>query len=228
MNDFLPITLSLPRAVSLDAGLKAYDPPEDLKKKIYERDDYTCRYCGFQSRKYMAVQAMNNVPSDHREENLATSCIFCHQCFNLHLVPLMRSGVLIWLPEIPQARLHHIARAIYIARISQGPAADTARKGLESLLARRAEAKARLGSDDPYILASVLRDYLTDKAYGARARKLGGVRLFPLDQRVIQEADLKFNQFPQILAYWRSKDGPFGGKLPQNWIDYHKIVAQAS
>ena len=134
----------------------------------------------------------------------------------------MRSGILIWLPEIPQAELHHIARALYVARISQGPMADAARRALETLTKRREDVKSRLGTDDPYILASVLRDYISNGAYNNRAAKLDGIRLFPQDRRIIREADLEFNQFPQILAYWRSKDGPFGGKLPKNWVDVYR------
>jgi intracellular multiplication protein IcmJ len=100
--------------------------------------------------------------------------------------------------------------------------ADAARRSLEVVLARREDARARLGTDDPYILATVLRDYITDKAYEARQAKLDGIRLFPLDRRIIKEADLEFNQFPQILAYWRSKDGPFGSLVPKQWVGLYK------
>ena len=140
----------------------------------------------------------------------------------------MKSGVLLWIPEIDQADLHHIARAIYVARISQGPISDAARRSLDALMQRREVLRNRIGTDDPYILATVLKDYLTDSHYANRENKIEGVRLFPLDRRIIKESDLEFNQFPQILAYWRSKDGPFGGKVPQKWFDvYHSIQSAA-
>ena len=191
----------------------------EIKAKVFERDDFTCQCCGFRSQKYQDVFFKNGVQTDHRLDNLATACVFCHQCFNLDSVNAMRSGMLIWLPEIDQATLHHIARAIYVARISQGPVANAARQVLDILFNRREEVRRRISTDDPYILANVLRDYLTDRHYDMRGSKLDGVRLFPLDRRIIREADLEFNQFPQILAYWRSKDGPFGGRLPVQWID---------
>ena len=141
----------------------------------------------------------------------------------------MRSGVLIWLPEIEQHELHHIARSIYVARISQGPVAEAARKSLDVIMSRREEAKKRISTDDPYILSTLLRDYLGTKSYNQRMSKLNGVRLFPLDRRIIKEADLEFNQFPQILAYWRSKDGPFGGKAPPQWISiYQDFLSKAA
>ena len=138
----------------------------------------------------------------------------------------MRSGALIWLPEIPQHQLHNIARAIYVARISQGPVAEAARKVLDMIMDRRKEAKRRVQTDDPHILSTVLSDYLSYKHYHQRTKKLEGLRLFPLDRRIKNEAGLEFNQFPQILAYWRSKDGPFGGQSPPQWISiYQKAVS---
>ncbi|MEM7651027.1 MAG: type IV secretion protein DotN [Pseudomonadota bacterium] len=202
--------------------------PKALKQKIFERDDHTCQCCGFQSQKYQEVHHKNLNFSDQSEANLMTVCIFCHQCFQLDNVSAMKSGALVWLPEIDQATLHHIARAIYVARISQGPVAEAARKSLDILMTRREEAKNRIHTDDPYILATVLKDYLGPKHYKEREKKLEGIRLFPLDRRIIKEADLEFNQFPQILAYWRSKDGPFGGKTPPQWISIYQELMNAA
>lgn len=202
--------------------------PNAARQKIFERDNFTCQCCKFESKKYQEILYINGDPQDQRPKNMVTACIFCHQCFNLDAISQMRSGVLLWLPEIEQAELHHIARAIYVARISQGPIADAARKALDALMARREEVKRRLGTDNVYILASVLKDYLSPNHYAARAKKLDGVRLFPLDRRIIKEADLEFNQFPQILAYWRSKDGPFSGKTPPQWVSIYQQIQQAA
>lgn len=201
---------------------------KELKDKILARDNNTCQCCGFRSEKYQEIHFINGDSSDHSEKNLATTCIFCHQCFDLEKVSQMRAGVLLWLPEIEQKQLHHIARAIYVARISQGPAAEAARKSLDVMMQRREEVRKRLGTDDPQILAGVMRDYLGDGHYRVRDKKLKGVRLFPLDRRIIKESDLEFNQFPQILAYWRSKKGPFGGKTPQQWVSIYQEMKRAS
>ena len=239
----IPITLGIARPLKAPGAAKANKSragnsssvslpqqkvPDDIKQKIFERDGFTCRCCGFKSQKYQEIHFINNNRADLSENNLATTCIFCHQCFNLEKVNDMRSGVLLWLPEVEQADLHHIARAVYVARISQGPIAEAARKCLDLLMARREEVKRRISTDDPYILATVLQDYLGPKHYQAREQKLKGVRLFPLDRRIIKEADLEFNQFPQILAYWRSKDGPFGGKIPPQWISIYNDVLNAA
>ena len=201
---------------------------QELRPKILERDNHTCRFCGFQSQKYQEVAFLNGNGDDARPDNLATACIYCHQCFDLEKTSQMNSGVLIWLPEIEQAELNNIARALYVARISQGTMADAARAGIDSLMQRREEAKARLATDDPFFLATVLRDFLGPKHYAARVQKLDGVRLLPLDRRNISEGELKFNQFPQILAYWRSKDGPFGGSPPSQWKTLYAKMKEAA
>lgn len=201
----------------------------EIRHKVMERDDYTCRCCGFRSQKYQDVMSLGRAEDGGSQfDRLATLCIFCHQAFHMDQAVQMRSGVLIWLPEISQEDLHHLARAIYVARISQGPVADAARRALDMLTKRREDVRARLGTDEPGILVSVMRDYISAKAYEARDRKLDGVRLFPLDRRIIREADLEFNQFPQILAYWRSKDGPFSGRLPKDWIGLYKDLGIAA
>lgn len=229
----IPLTLGIsrpkPTGKSKKTGEAALPQKIDaeLKQKIFERDGHTCQGCGFKSDKYQEIHHIDNNPYNIKDSNLTTLCIFCHQCFNLEKVSDMNSGALIWLPEIEQSELHHIARAIYVARISQGPVAEAARKSLDVLMFRKEEARNRISTDDPYILSTVLRDYLGAKHYNGRSEKLDGIRLFPLDRRLIKEADLEFNQFPQILAYWRSKNGPFGGTPPQQWISvYQRLLTK--
>lgn len=219
-----PISLGIVRtpggaaAQSVTGGI---DPA--LRVKVFERDDHTCAFCGFRAEKYQDIHFIDQNPANTKMENMTTACLYCAQCFDLEKTAAMKSGVLVWLPEVAQADLSHLARAIYVARISQGSMAETARGALEMLMGRRTEALNRIGTDDPYILATVMRDFLGPRQYAQREQKLDGVRLFPLDRRIIKEGELEFNQFPQILAYWRSKDGPFGGKAPGNW---HSVYAQ--
>ena len=229
--DQYPITLGIAQGqrgaqISSKEGESPLSP--EIRQKILERDNHTCRMCGFESKKYQDVHFVDGDHSNLQMDNLATSCIFCHQCFDLDKVAEMRSGVLVWLPEIEQIDLHHIARAIYVARISQGSMAETAKSALETIMNRREEAKKRLHTDDPYVLAMVMRDFLGPRQYAMRDKKLEGVRLFPLDRRIIKEGELEFNQFPQILAYWRSKDGPFGGKVPSQWKNFYAQIAHAA
>lgn len=190
---------------------------EATQKQVLERDGNACVYCGFVAKKYQLVRAKPGVSNPSGAADHITTCIFCEQCLHVDDVPHMKSGVLIWLPELSQADLNHLVRAIYVARISQGGIADTARRMLDVLLSRREQVLKRIRTDDPAVLASVLRDFISARAYNDREAKLEGVRLLPLDRRMVREGELEFNQFPQILAYWRSKDGPFGQMMPNTW-----------
>lgn len=252
MTDFYPITLGTgrmlkkaapsssapPRPVNKTASSdKAALPPSaekksaartlvlnGVKKDIFARDKHTCQCCGFKSEKYQQILFKDSNPDNLSPDNLLTTCVFCHQCFDITNAADMRSGALIWMPEIPQHILNNIAKALYISRISQGPVAELSRALLDQIMERRKEATKRITTDNPLILSTVLNDYLSAKAYSRRAKTLEGIRLFPLDRRIIKEAELEFNQFPQILAYWRSKAGPYQGKQANDWIEMYRQV----
>ncbi len=230
MPSLLPITLGVVRSSApsprLTGSGRTLTP--DIRQGIFDRDNYTCACCGFRSARYMDILHTDRNSKNNEPTNLTTVCQFCAQCFDLDSVVQMKSGFLVWMPEIDQATLNHMARAIYIARISQGAMADAARRLLDIIMTRREDVKRRLNTDDPFVLASVMRDFLPQKLYADRAEKLDGVRLFPLDRRMVKEGDLEFNQFPQILAFWRSKDGPFGGKLPAQWLEFFKDMQRAA
>lgn len=213
-----------PRSVKLPGGAGGVGSvlTPEIRKAVLERDNQTCQCCGFRAEKYQEIHYIDQDSKNLSMNNLATVCIFCHQCFNLDQANAMRSGVLVWLPEISQTDLHHIMRAVYVARISQGPMAEAARLTLDTLMSRREEARRRIQTDDPFVLSTVMRDFLTGRYYADRTEKLDGIRLLPLDRRLIRETDLEFNQFPQILAYWRSKDGPFGERAPTLWTGLYK------
>jgi len=225
---YLKITLGISKYSSTGVIVhpSLHNPPEKVITEVLERDEHSCRYCGFKALKYQEVHFIGEgVPprTDPRKkikaENYATACPFCSQCFRLEKIARMQSGSLIWLPEIGQAALNHICRAIYIARVSRGPMAEAARDSMEVLLARKEEAENRLGTDSPKILSSIFKDFLEVREYKKRMGNLKGFRILPLDRRVITEGELEFNQFPQMLAYWRSKDGPFGAFQPNKWAE---------
>lgn len=219
---YIPLKLGVGRfsaGAKSRKNLQTYsdDDIKQIKAQIFERDNHTCSCCGFEAEKYQELFHKDGDKKNYAEDNLITMCIFCHQVFHLEEAAAMRSGVLVWLPEVGQAALHHIMRAVYVARVTQGPMADAARSALELLMNRREEAKKRIGTDDPAVLARIFLEFMEEGEYNVREQKIDGLRLLPLDRRIIHEGDLDFNQFPQILAYWRSKKGPFGATMPASW-----------
>jgi intracellular multiplication protein IcmJ len=190
---------------------------DKARKKIFIRDENTCQCCGFKSEKYQLVLYIDGDARNVSDQNCLTTCPFCHQCFDLSQVEKLQSGMLIWLPEIGQAALHHIMRALYIARVTQGPLAVAARSTIDEFYERADEARKRLGSSDPAALALVLHDFLSHKQYEKAAEQLRGIRLLPLDRRMVTQDGLEINQFAEMLAYWRGKNGPFANFNPKDW-----------
>jgi intracellular multiplication protein IcmJ len=137
----------------------------------------------------------------------------------LEIVPSHRSGVLIRLPEMSQVALNRLMPALYTLRLNQGTSADKARRLLTFFMGRRQGAVEQLTSDEPSFLAEKMSRCATAEELCELRAKVEDIRLLPLDRKVIKEGGLEFNQFPQILAYWRSKGGPLGnlrydGQLP--------------
>lgn len=190
-----------------------------LRSKVLARDDYACSYCGFKSERFQEIRplSIDGVARPSRADDWVTSCHICDQCLSLERVGMMGEGILIWMPEMTQVELNHLVRALYVARASDGEPAEAARRGLDALRGRRDEAKRRLGTDDPLILATVFADYLSETEYNDRMEKLEGIRLLSLDRRLQRTASGEVDRFPDMLAYWRSKDGPFGNLNPSNW-----------
>ncbi len=180
---------------------------------VLARDHHSCRFCGFLSRKYQVVVTRNGMTWDTSQ--MFTACIFCAQCLTINKCTNYRSGVLLYLPEFSQEHLNLVAKVIYVCRISQGQNADKARKLLDKLMARRKSARETIKTDDPALLTQMISGTHEPRAYADLRLRIKDLRLFPLDRRIIKEADLEYNQFPQVFAYWRSKDGPFRGCTPQ-------------
>lgn len=86
-----------------------------MKQKVLERDNYTCRYCGFFAKEFQEVINIDLNYRNNKFENLATACCFCAQCFFLDAVGLDSNtgGTVVHLPEISQADLNNFCRVLY-------------------------------------------------------------------------------------------------------------------
>ena len=199
-----------PPAATRSTGTSRATPPWQVdpavSRIVWHRDDGVCCYCGFRSLRYQEVVVTGGNARD--VDTMATACQFCHQCLHLPQVATMHSGVLIWLPELTQADLHHVMRSIYLARLTQkhGP---RARVALDALMKRRQEVRDRFGSDDPRTLSERLAAAADRRDCVLPPELEAGIRLLPLDRRIVTEEDLEYNKFPQVLAFWRSRNGPY-------------------
>ncbi len=86
-----------------------------LKTRILQRDNYTCRFCGFYAKEFQEVVNIDQNYKNNTLDNMATACCFCTQCFFLDAVGFDGSsgGVMIHLPEISQADLNNFCRVLF-------------------------------------------------------------------------------------------------------------------
>lgn len=207
-------TISSPQDYSIPFWQTLPDKSSHFAKSILTRDAHTCQFCGFKSQKYQEIIAYK--AEDWNLESVKTACIFCAQCMTLEKTALMRSGVLLFLPEVSQSQINRLAKILYVCRISQGSPADKTREVLDLLMTQRSRLRDKKlvlnknggGSDDLFNLIEQMNRCKTQEDYINLTTTLKGIRLFPLDRRTLKESGLEFNKFPQILAFWRSKDGP--------------------
>ncbi len=198
---------------------------KEQAERVLHRDGFACRCCGFTSRKFQRVIPWA-ASAEEGEGGFITVCTFCESCQELDRAGLAGTGTLIWLPEMSQAELNHLARAIYVARATSDPLAAAASRALEILLGRRTEAKKRLGTDDPLLLATALQENVDEKTYAARAAKLEGVRFLPADRFFVKRPGGDVDIFPQMLVYWTSPEGPFGTKPVSEWTSLFDRVRE--
>lgn len=85
------------------------------KKKVLDRDDWTCCYCGFRAEQYMEVINLNGNYVDMRLSNLKTVCPFCAQCKFVESIGQsdLDGGVLIYLPEMSQTQLNAMCHTLF-------------------------------------------------------------------------------------------------------------------
>jgi len=206
------------------AGAASASQLKSISEMTQKRDDGVCRFCGFQARQYQRV-----IPwTEAGDPPFATVCTFCEPCLSLERNGVTGAGLLLWLPEINQAALNHMVRAIYIARADKGPMALLATRALDALTVRRSEAKKRLGSDDPLLLATILKESLDENEIKGSSAKLEGIRLLPSEKYIVRGQKGHANQFPKLAKYWLSPAGPYGAWPTEKWQEMLKTALAAT
>ena len=121
-----------------------------------------------------------------------------------------------FLVAVPDRSKFHPDEARYFGRCGQG-------RGVGSEV--REEAHKRLGSDDPSALAIVMEDFLSNQQYKTVQNKIKGIRLMPLDRRIVPDGKIeKFNKFNTIRAYWRTK-GAFKTVPVKKWGEIFQEIS---
>ena len=143
-----------------------------FQNKVFQRDGYTCQYCGFQAKLFQEVINIDGDYSHNKISNMATCCCFCAQCFFLESVGMgdYGGGTLIYLPEMSQGELNSLCHVLFCAITN-----NTGYKGTAQSLYRSYKFRCQIvedkygeGSSDPasfgqMVLESGVTDYQTNR-----------------------------------------------------------------
>ena len=156
-----------------------------VQQRIFDRDAYTCQYCGFQAKEYQEVVNLDGNYANNKLGNMVTACCFCSQCLFLESVGLdeMGGGQLIYMPEMSQADLNSFCHVLFCAMENNTAYQDSAQAIYRSLKFRSQiiENKFGTGTSNPNIMGQIIiesQSQSTDKS-DKKADVLRDVRLLP-------------------------------------------------
>jgi hypothetical protein len=179
----LPLILSVARNIPLDRG-NSYIKPATIQR-VHSRDKNHCLFCGWHERndKHRKVSSLTGVYEEHTSPtHLVTSCIICELTQRLVMTGNLGAGDLVYLPELSQAQLNELARAVYFAKLSNVKECLDAAEPLVSYISddRRVLAAQYIGVSPFNLLnlASALRER-DDITYKKRHEFLKPLRIWP-------------------------------------------------
>ena len=180
-----PLTLKLrasPGDWRLQSARKMDERFKTFEQRVFQRDQYTRRFCGFQARLFQEVINLDSDYNNNKLSNLVTSCCFCAQCFFIESVGVggYGGGTLIYLPELTQAQLNSLCHVLFCAITN-----DTGYKSSAQNIYRAfkfgsqiVEDKFGEGSSDPAIFGQLMIDSGIDKEE-TRAQIFKNICLLP-------------------------------------------------
>lgn len=163
-------------ARKVDERFKSYE------QKVFQRDRYTCQFCGFQARLFQEVVNLDNNYTNNKLTNLVTACCFCAQCFFIESVGVggYGGGTLIYLPELTQAELNSLCHVLFCAITN-----DTGYKSSAQNIYRGFKFRSQLveekfgeGTSDPAIFGQLMIDAGVDDEE-RRSQIFKNIRLLP-------------------------------------------------
>ncbi|HAT8126676.1 TPA: HNH endonuclease [Legionella pneumophila] len=163
-------------ARKIDERFKSYE------QNIFQRDRYTCQFCGFQARLYQDIVNLDGDYTNNRLSNLVTACCFCAQCFFVESVGVggYGGGTLIYLPELTQAELNSLCHVLFCAITNDTGYKSSAQNIYRSFKFRSqiVEEKFGEGTSDPAIFGQLMIDSGV-KSEEIREKLFKNIRLLP-------------------------------------------------
>jgi intracellular multiplication protein IcmJ len=154
--------IASPGAWRLYSARKVDDRFKAYELKVFQRDRYTCQFCGFQARLFQEVVNLDYDFTNNRLSNLLTACCFCAQCFFIESVGVggYGGGTLIYLPELSQPELNSLCHVLFCAITNDTGYKSSAQNIYRSFKFRSqiVEEKYGEGTSDPAIFGQLIID----------------------------------------------------------------------
>lgn len=146
----------------LYSARKADERFKSYELKVFQRDRYTCQFCGFQAKLFQEVVNLDGNYTNNRMANLVTSCCFCAQCFFIESVGVggYGGGTLIYLPELTQTEINSLCHVLFCAITNDTGYKSSAQNIYRSFKFRSqvVEEKFGEGTSDPAIFGQLIID----------------------------------------------------------------------
>ena len=163
-------------ARKVDERFRSYE------QKIFQRDRYTCQFCGFQARLFQEVVNLDSDYTNNRLSNLVTACCFCAQCFFIESVGVggYGGGTLVYLPELTQTELNSLCHVLFCAITNDTGYKSSAQNIYRGFKFRSqvVEEKFGEGTSDPAIFGQLMIDAGVNKE-DIKDQLFKNIRLLP-------------------------------------------------
>lgn len=175
--------MAQPQAWRVFSARKLDPAFEQFAKKVFERDQYVCQYCGFQAHEYQQVVNRDNDYSNSKLSNMMTACCFCAQCLFIESIDYhdYGGGKIIYFPEMSQAELNGLCQVLFCAIANASDYRTNAQTIYRDLKLRSQVVDEHLGEgmSNPTRLGQMLIDAPLDDRDRVQGILLKNLRLLP-------------------------------------------------
>lgn len=165
----------------LYSARKADERFKAFELKVFQRDKYTCQFCGFQAKLFQDIANIDGNYTNNRLTNMVTACCFCSQCFFIESVGVggYGGGTLIYLPELQQTELNSLCHVLFCAITNDTGYKTSAQNIYRSFKFRSqiVEEKFGEGTSDPAIFGQLIIDSGSNADVSEKLLK--NIRLLP-------------------------------------------------
>lgn len=177
-----------------------------FSKKIFERDRYTCQFCGFRANTHQEIINLDKNYRNNNLDNLVTACCFCAQCFFVESVGKQDygGGTIVYLPSITQNDLNGFCHVLFSAMANATDYQDDAQSIYRTLTLRSKIVEKVLGEgmSDPALFGKMMIDAYIEDRERISEKIFDDLRLLPSRDKFSKEIfDWAGAAFKDMVGY---------------------------